>query len=303
MRRNKGFSMERKKARWGWVFVTPSLILFSAFSFYPIINAFYESFFNRNLLSLRPPSFVGWNNYTYLFRSREFWLSVQNTLIFTGGTFVPLVVFSLILAILIMSISRFQRFFQMAFYSPAVLSSVVAALIWLLIFDPRGLANQGMNAFLGTTGVNYNWLSTTGMLRLSTIIVYFWKYIGYFTVMFVSGIGAIPHTLNEAALIDGANRWQLFWHVTFPLLKPTTILVSIMTMIQCLKTFSTQYMFTSAGAPTRPINVITLNIYNTAIKDYRIGRATAMSILLFIVMFTFTWLQLRVSRTEDVSYM
>ena len=303
MRRNKGFSMERKKARWGWVFVTPSLILFSAFSFYPIINAFYESFFNRNLLSLRPPSFVGWNNYTYLFRSREFWLSVQNTLIFTGGTFVPLVVFSLILAILIMSISRFQRFFQMAFYSPAVLSSVVAAMIWLLIFDPRGLANQGMNAFLGTTGVNYNWLSTTGVLRLSTIIVYFWKYIGYFTVMFVSGIGAIPHTLNEAALIDGANRWQLFWHVTFPLLKPTTILVSIMTMIQCLKTFSTQYMFTAAGAPTRPINVITLNIYNTAIKDYRIGRATAMSILLFIVMFTFTWLQLRVSRTEDVSYM
>ena len=303
MRKNRGFSMERKKARWGWVFVTPSLILFSAFSFYPIINAFYESFFNRNLLSLRPPSFVGWNNYTYLFRSREFWLSVQNTLIFTGGTFIPLVVFSLLLAILIMSISRFRRFFQMAFYSPAVLSSVVAAMIWLLIFDPRGLANQGMNSLLGTTGINYNWLSTTGMLRLSTIIVYFWKYIGYFTVMFVSGIGSIPETLNEAALIDGANRWRLFWNITFPLLKPTTLLVSIMTMIQCLKTFSTQYMFTNAGAPTRPINVITLSIYNTAIKDYRIGRATAMSILLFIVMFAFTWIQLRVSRTEDVSYM
>ena len=294
--------MERKKARWGWVFVIPSLILFSAFSFFPIMNAFYESFFNRNLLSLRPPRFVGWDNYTYLFRSKDFWLSVQNTLIFTLGTFLPLLVFSLILAVFIMSISRFRRFFQMAFYSPAVLSSVVAALIWLLIFDPRGLANQGMNALLGTAGINYNWLSTTGMLRLSTIIVYFWKYIGYFTVIFVSGIGSIPDTLGEAALIDGANRWTLFWHVTFPLLKPTTMLVSIMTMIQCLKTFSTQYMFTSAGAPTRPINVITLNIYNTAIKDYRIGRATAMRILLFVVMFVFTWLQLRVSRTEDVSY-
>jgi len=303
MRHKRGFSMERKKARWGWVFVTPSLILFAAFSFYPIINAFYESFFNRNLLSLRPPSFVGWNNYTYLFRSKEFWLSVQNTLIFTGGTFLPLLVFSLILAVFIMSISRFRRFFQMAFYSPAVLSSVVAAMIWLLIFDPRGLANQGMNSLLGTAGVNYNWLSTTTMLRLSTIIVYFWKYIGYFTVLFVSGLGSIPDTLGEAALIDGANRWTMFWYVTFPLLKPTTLLVSIMTMIQCLKTFSTQYMFTSAGAPTRPINVITLSIYNTAIKDYRIGRATAMSILLFIVMFAFTWLQLKVSRTEDVSHM
>src|SRR5690554_691261 len=267
------------------------------------MNAFYESFFNRNLLSLRPPRFVGWDNYTYLFRSKDFWLSVQNTLIFTLGTFLPLLVFSLILAVFIMSISRFRRFFQMAFYSPAVLSSVVAAMIWLLIFDPRGLANQGMNSLLGTAGVNYNWLSTTTMLRLSTIIVYFWKYIGYFTVLFVSGIGSIPDTLGEAALIDGANRWTMFWYVTFPLLKPTTLLVSIMTMIQCLKTFSTQYMFTSAGAPTRPINVITLSIYNTAIKDYRIGRATAMSILLFIVMFAFTWLQLKVSRTEDVSHM
>ena len=303
MRQSKGFSMERKKARWGWVFVTPSLLLFAAFSFYPIINAFYESFFNRNLLSLRPPSFVGWNNYTYLFNSREFWLSVQNTLIFAAGTFIPLVVFSLALAILIMSISRFRRFFQLAFYSPAVLSSVVAAMIWLLIFDPRGLANQGANSLFGTTGVNYNWLSTTGMLRLSTIIVYFWKYIGYFTVVFVSGLGSIPETLNEAALIDGANRLKLFRYVTLPLLKPTTMLVSIMTMIQCLKTFSTQYLFSTAGAPTRPINVITLNIYNTAIKDYRIGRATAMSILLFIVMFAFTWLQLKVSRTEEVSHM
>ena len=303
MRRTRGFSMERKKAIWGWIFVLPSLIFSPRSAFYPIINAFYESFYNRNLLSLRPPRFVGWDNYTYLFRSRDFWLSVQNTAIFTLGTFVPLVVVSLILAVCIMSVSRFRRFFQLSLYAPAVLSSVVATLIWLLIFDPRGLANQGMNALLGTTGVNYKWLSDTNMLRLSTIIVYFWKYVGYFTVLFVAGIGAIPHTLNEAALIDGANRWQLFWRITFPLLKPTTLLVSVMTMIQCLKTFSTQYLFTSAGAPTRPINVITLSIYNTAIKDYRIGRATAMSILLFIVMFVFTWLQLRISRTEEVTFM
>jgi multiple sugar transport system permease protein len=95
MRRKRGFSMERKKAMWGWIFVLPSLVFFSAFSFYPIINALIESFYNRNLLSLRPPRFVGWDNYTYLFRSRDFWLSVQNTAIFTVGTFVPLVVLSL----------------------------------------------------------------------------------------------------------------------------------------------------------------------------------------------------------------
>jgi multiple sugar transport system permease protein len=303
MRPKQGFSMEQKKARWGWIFVTPALILFSIFSFYPMLNAFYESFHNKNLLSLRPPRYVGWANYTYLFQSKDFLNSVKNTAIFTLGTFIPLLVVSLILAAFIMSIKKFQRFFQMAFYAPAVLSSVVAALIWLLIFDPRGIANQGLNTLFGTSGVNYNWLSKPGMLRLSTIIVYFWKYVGYFTIVFVSGIGSIPHNLHEAALIDGANRWQDFWYITFPLLKPTTLLVSIMAMIQCLKTFSTQYLFITAGAPTRPINVITLNIYYTAIKDHRIGRASAMSILLFLVMFFFTYLQLKVSKTEEVTYM
>ena len=133
--------------------------------------------------------------------------------------------------------------------------------------------------------------------------MYVWKYVGYFTVIFVAGIGAVPHTLHEAALIDGADRWQDFWHITFPLLKPTTLLVSVMAMIQCLKTFSTQYLFTTAGAPRQPINVLTLNIYYTAIKDHSIGRASAMSVLLFLVMLIFTWLQLRLSRTEEVTYM
>ena len=303
MRRAKRFSMEQKKARWGWIFVTPSLVFFAVFSFYPIFNAFYLSFFRKNLLSLKPPTFIGFGNYTYLFSSPLFKESVVNTAIFTFGTFVPLLVLSLILAAFIMSRKRFQKFYQMVLYSPAALSSVVAAMIWLLIFDPRGLANQGLNLVFGTSGVNYHWLSNDTMLRLSTIIVYVWKYVGYFTVIFVAGIGAVPHTLHEAALIDGADRWQDFWHITFPLLKPTTLLVSVMAMIQCLKTFSTQYLFTTAGAPRQPINVLTLNIYYTAIKDHSIGRASAMSVLLFLVMLIFTWLQLRLSRTEEVTYM
>lgn len=295
--------MEQRKARWGWVFVTPSLLFFFVFSFYPIFNAFYLSFFKKNLLSLRPPTFIGLDNYAYLMTSSRFWQSVKNTGIFTLGAFVPLLVFSLILAALIMSRPRFRKVYQMILYSPAALSSVVAALIWLLIFDPRGIANQALNALLGTSGVNYHWLSSPGMLRLSTIMVYVWKYIGYFTVIFVAGIGAIPGSLHEAALIDGADRWTDFWYITFPLLKPTTALVSVMAMIQCLKTFSTQYLFVRAGAMTQPIEVITLGIYNTAIKDYSIGRASAMSVLLFLVMLGFTWIQLRLSRTEEVSYM
>ncbi|PZC52810.1 MULTISPECIES: carbohydrate ABC transporter permease [unclassified Mesotoga] len=298
---NRG--IEHKKARWGWFFVLPSLAFFAVFSFYPIINAFYTSLFRKRLLDLRPPTFIGFANYEYLLKSPDFWNSVKATFIFTLGTFIPILIFSLLLAVCIMSRRRFQKFFQMAFYSPAVLSSVVAAAIWLLIFDPRGLANTTMNTLLGTVGKDYKWLATAGMARLSTILVYFWKYIGYFTIIFITGLASIPQSLHEAARIDGANGWKDFWHITLPLLKPTTVLVSIMSMLQCLKTFSTQYLFTQSGTPTEPINVITLNIYNTAIRDHNIGRASAMSILLFAMMLFFTWLQFRLSRSGgEVDY-
>lgn len=267
------------------------------------MNAFYTSLFRKRLLDLRPPKFIGFANYEYLLKSPDFWNSVKATSIFTLGTFIPIVVFSLLLAVFIMSRRRFQKFFQIVYYSPAVLSSVVAAAIWLLIFDPRGLANTTMNTLLGTVGKDYKWLATAGMVRLSTILVYFWKYIGYFTIIYITGLAAIPQSLHEAAQIDGANGWKDFWHITLPLLKPTTVLVSIMSMLQCLKTFSTQYLFTQSGAPTQPINVITLNIYNTAIRDHDIGRASAMSIILFGIMLFFTWLQFRVSKSGgEVDY-
>ena len=295
--------IERKKAIWGWIFVAPSLLFFSLFSFYPIANAFYTSLFKKDLLSLRPPKFVGIKQYTYLLTSPTFWNSVKATAIFTLGTFIPLVVFSLIFAAFIMSRKRFQKFFQMAYYSPAVLSSVVAAAIWLLILDPRGLANQFVNLLMNSPGVDHKWLASIGMVRFSTILVYFWKYVGYFTIIFIAGMASIPRSLHEAARIDGANSWQAFWRITFPLIKPTTLLVSVVAMIQCLKTFSTKYLFVQSGAPRGPIDVITLNIYYTAIRDHRIGRASAMSIILFAIMLFFTWLQLRVSKSVEVSYM
>jgi multiple sugar transport system permease protein len=280
--------IEHKKARWGWAFIFPSLVFFSLFNFYPIFNALYTSLFRKKLLSLKPPEFIGFDNYIYLFKSPDFWNSIRATVVFTIGTFIPMVVFSLIFAVFIMSRKRFKKFFQMAYYSPAVLSSVVVAAIWLLIFD--------------TPGVDHKWLANSAMVQMSTMLVYFWKYVGYFTIIFLVGLASIPQSIHEAARMDGVNAWTGFWYITLPLLKPTTILVSIMSMLQCLKTFSTQYLFTQGGAPMEPINVITLNLYHTAIRDHRIGLASAMSIILFCIMLFFTWLQFKGSRSDEVSY-
>ena len=295
-------SLEKKIVVWAWLFVTPALLFFTVFSFYPIANAFYLSFCNKNMISLKPPVFIGLTNYIKIFASADFWNSVRATVVFTLGTFIPLVIGSMILAAFLTFRPAGSRILQLIYYSPAVLSSVVAALIWKLIFEPRGIANQAANAIMMTSGVDFKWLSNGIMLQISTMVVYFWKYIGYFTVLFLTGLGKIPRGIYEAALIDGANRGQTFFRITLPLLKPTTVLVSIMAMLQCLKTFSTQYLFTQAGSPLGPVNVITLNIYNTAMRNYSLGRESGMSVILFLFMLMLTIIQLRFSRSEDVSY-
>lgn len=298
----KNFCYEQKKATWGWIFTAPGILFFCIFSYFPILNAFWTSLLNKKLISLKKPEFVGLTNYIKIFQSADFWNSVRATITFTVGCFIPLVIIGLLIAVLISSRKKFNRAFQLIYYSPAVLSSAVAALIWLLIFQPSGLANQTLNFLFGTNGIDYKWMANTAMIQFSTIIVYFWKYIGYFTILYITGIGKIPTSIYEAATIDGAGTFNRFRLITLPLLKPTTVMVSIMAMIQCLKTFSTQYLFTQSGAPQGPINVITLNIYNTAMRDNNLSRASVMSVILFLTMLLLTILQFQTSKSDEVSY-
>jgi multiple sugar transport system permease protein len=303
----KTYSIERKQARWGLLFTIPCLLFFAVFSFYPIINAFFTSLTNRQALN-RTSEWVGLDNYVYLFTKSNggfsFGNSLRATLEFTLGTFIPMVVIALLLAVFLMQLrsTKTAKFLELAYYTPAVLSSVVAATIWMILFDPRGLVNQISNMLMNTTGKDFGWLVNSSMLQVSTMIVYFWKYIGYFVILFITGLAAIPPGIYEAATVDGSSRWHTFWRITLPLLKPTAVLVSIMAMLQCLKTFSTQYMFTQNGAARQPIDVITMNIYYTGIRNGRLGRASAMSIILFLIMLVLTYLQFSVSKTDDVEY-
>ncbi|MDC7237943.1 MAG: sugar ABC transporter permease [Sphaerochaetaceae bacterium] len=306
-KKTKKYSIEQKEARWGLLFTIPCVVFFAIFSFYPIINAFITSLTDAKVLS-RTREFVGLKNYIYLFTKDNGGFSLANsmraTLTFTIGTFIPMVVISLIIAVLLMQLrkNKYRGFFQIAYYMPAVLSSVVAASIWMILFDPRGLFNQFSNFILLTSGKDYGWLVNSSMLQASTMIVYFWKYIGYFVILFITGLASIPPTIYEAATVDGANRWKTFWRITLPLLKPTVLLVSVMAMLQCLKTFSTQYMFHQGGAARQPIDVITMNIYFTGIRNGRIARASAMSIILFVIMLVLTLLQFKASNSDDVEY-
>lgn len=294
--------IERKKARWGWVFVTPAILMFLLFSLYPMLNALYNTFFNIKLLSRRPPKFVGLDNYIYILTSHNFWNSMRATLVFTLSAFIPLTLFSLVLGLSMTSRKKSSKAFQLIYYSPAVLSSVVAALIWMLIFDPRGIANGFVNTIFNTPGINHNWLTDPLKLQMSTAMIYIWKYIGYFTIIYITGIAKIPDSVLEAATIDGSSRFQIIMKIIVPLLRPTTAMISIVAMLNCLKSFSTQYLFMQRGAPVEPINVVTLNIYNTAMRDLRISVACVMSIILFVIMMSLTLLRMKVSAKDEISY-
>lgn len=305
--KTKKYSIEKRQARWGFAFTIPCLVFFAVFAFYPIISAFITSLTNRKAIS-RNYSFVGLENYIYIFTKGNGGYSLLNslraTLVFTVGTFIPMVVISLFVAVLLSQLRKpgHSKFYELCFYTPAVLSSVVAATIWMILFQPTGLVNQFSNFVMRTSGKDYQWLTSNNMLQISTIIVYFWKYIGYFTILFITGLASIPSTLYEAALVDGSSRWHSFWHITLPLLKPTVVLVSIMAMLQCLKTFSTQYMFVQGGTARAPIDVITMNIYFTGVNNGYLGRASAMSIVLFLIMLVFTALQFKFQSGDDVDY-
>ena len=305
--KTKKYNIEKRQARWGFAFTIPCLVFFAVFAFYPIISAFITSLTNRKAIS-RNYSFVGLENYIYIFTKGNGGYSLLNslraTLVFTIGTFIPMVVVSLFVAVLISQLRKpgHSKFYELCFYTPAVLSSVVAATIWMILFQPTGLVNQFSNYLMRTSGRDYQWLTSNNMLQVSTMIVYFWKYIGYFTILFITGLASIPSTLYEAALVDGSSRWHSFWHITLPLLKPTVVLVSIMAMLQCLKTFSTQYMFVQGGTARAPIDVITMNIYFTGVNNGYLGRASAMSIVLFLIMLVFTALQFKFQSGDDVDY-
>ena len=223
--------IEQKKARWGSIFVIPSILFFSLFSFYPIFTAIYTSLFKKKLLSLAPPDFIGLRNYSYLLQSPDFWNSIRATAVFTIGTFIPIVILSLILANFIVSRKRFQKILQLAYYSPAVLSSVVVAVIWLLIFDPRGLGNQLLNFLFNTPGVDHKFLANYWMVQISTMLVYGWKYVGYFTIIYIVGLTTIPQSTHEAARIDGASRPRIFAQIMLPLARPALTVTTIQSIL------------------------------------------------------------------------
>jgi multiple sugar transport system permease protein len=278
----------------GFFFVLPALVYFTLFAFYPMANAIRLSFYNYDLLS--PPRWAGMRNYEFLFGSSEFRESLGTTIVYAFGISVPIWILSMVLALLLNQNIRMRTFFRTVFFAPIVMPLVVLAIIWTLLYHPFGPINTVLLApFINQT---IPWLNSNQHALLAVIILAVWRATGYYAVIYLAGLQNIPNEYYEAARLDGANNWQLFRYITFPLLRPTTLFVVVVSIINALRHFDAIWIMTGGG-PGDATRVLSVLIYETGWIFLRMGRAAAMSVILFILALAFTVVQMWFFQTQE----
>ena len=277
----------RKEAAQGFLYILPSLVLILVFSVVPILMSLYFSFTKYNVL--QPPQWTGLDNYIRLFRDPYVRASLKNTVVFTVIT-VPLqTAGSLVLAAVIAELfhNKFGNFVKSSLFVPVIASAILVGTLWFTLLSPRGVVNSIIHAF-GLPSVN--WLGGKLTSMLSVCIVSVWKNVGYFLVIYFAGIMDIPRSLYEAAEVDGANAFQRFFKITLPGLSSVTFLVVTLGTIWSFQGFDLVYTMTGGGPGTSAVTRV-LTTYNAAFKEYNMGYASAVAMLMFVFVLAVSGLQ------------
>lgn len=285
----------------GWVFAAPALIVIGVFFGLPVLSALALSLTDFDLYALADPHnlrFVGLHNYLDLLRTPMFWKSLGNTAYFVVLG-VPLsIALSLGAAMLINApVARFKALFRTALFAPVVTTLVAVAVIWRYLFHTRyGLVNWA----LGQVGVNpVDWLGDPHWAMPTIILFAVWKNFGYNMVIFLAGLQAIPRDLYEAARIDGASRWKQFLHITLPMLGPVLLVVGVITVSGYFQLFAEPYVMTR-GDPLQSTVSVLYFMFEEGFKWWRLGRASAVAFLLFLIILAVTTVMLRLGRRKDL---
>lgn len=293
-RRAAWLTQQRRLGIAGFLFILPALIYFTVFAFYPMVNAFYLSLHTYDLLS--EPRWVGFRQYEFLFQNTAFMNSLRTTAIYSFGVSVPIWFLSMGLALLLNQNIRFRTFFRTVFFAPIIMPLVVLAVIWTLLYHPFGPINSVLLAPFISGSIP--WLSSSQYALFAVVFLAVWRATGYYAVIFLAGLQSIPNEYYEAAKLDGANTWALFRFITWPLLKPTTLFVVVVSIINALRHFDVIWIMTGGG-PGDATRVLSVLIYETGWVFLRMGRAAAMSVILFLIALAFTVIQLRLFRSSD----
>jgi multiple sugar transport system permease protein len=290
MRRRRGAAAHAAP----YLFVAPALAGLLLFKLYPILVGLGASFFDYEAISGRR-TWIGLGNYQELLADPLFWRACWNTFLFNAVVTPVQVVLALGLAVLVNRRVPGMSVFRSIFFVPAVVSLVVASIIWDLMYNPD---NGLVNSLLGALGVPPQpFLVSARQAMASVIAMVTWKGVGYWMVIFLAGLQAIPGVFREAALIDGATPWQYFTRVTLPLLMRTILFVAIADTAINFLLFAPIYIMTQGG-PSDATTVLMFEIYRNAFVYFRLGYASAVSTILLLVMLAVVFLQFRLLRAR-----
>lgn len=287
----------RGMTRASWLFLAPFGIFYVLFLIWPVIYMLITSFFNTTMIRTGFGSFAGFANYHEMLTRPLFWQSLWHTIQFTIYTTPPLVILAFVFAILANRAAHAQWFFRLAFFVPFIMPSAAIALIWTFIFTPTtGLWNS-FQMLLGDKAP-LPVLGTPSLAMIGIAITTVWWTIGFNFVLYLAGLQDIPRELYEAAAVDGASAWQQIRSITLPLLSRTTTLVILLQIVASMKIFDQVYLMT-AGGPGTSTQVLLGLVADTAFTDYRVGAASACSVLLFIVIIVITLIREFIVRAQE----
>jgi multiple sugar transport system permease protein len=277
----------------GYLFTLPYVLFFAVFTAYPLGFAFYLTVHDWNIVrDVRP--FVGTRNFERLFSDELFWKALMNTGVFLAVHIPAQIVIALLLSVILNQPLRARGFFRVAFFLPFVTSGAIISLVWLRLYADDGL----INAYLGLVGLGpVGWLSDPQVAMTSIAVMATWKNVGYYLMIFLAALQAIPDQLYEEAHLNGATAWQRFAHITFPLLNPAFILVVILSTIGGFSLFVEPFVMTGGGPLDATLSLV-LYLYQQAFQFLRMGYAAAIGVVLALMIFLVTLVQRRYLERE-----
>ncbi|MEH2437590.1 MAG: sugar ABC transporter permease [Nostoc sp.] len=283
-----------------YLFLLPALVLLGLTVFWPALQAFYLSFTSYEDIA-QPPQWIGFANFLKLWKDAVFWKTLENTFLYLVGVVPILVIAPLVLAILVNQKLRGMNWFRSAYYTPVVISMVVAGIAWKWLYAENGLLNQFLKA-LGIFPEGIPWLTSPekifGIVPISlasVMAVTVWKGLGYYMVIYLAGLQSIPADVYEAAAIDGSDGISKHWDITIPLMKPYLALVAVISAISATKVFEEVYIMTQGG-PLSSSKTIVYYLYEQAFGNLEISYACTIGLVLFLIILGLSILRLVINQ-------
>jgi multiple sugar transport system permease protein len=288
---------KRKKYIFIASIIIPIFMLFFVIRIWPIIDSIKLSLFKYDMLT-DTGKFVGLDNFRKLFLSKDFKISLKNTLLFVVLTVPANIVIGLGLAMLLESKKKKHPILEAIYFLPYMIPIVPASIIWKWIYSPNGLLNRLLDLF-NLPGVG--WLTSRYALY-SIMVLFVWRMNGYLMIIFLVGLRSIPSVYKDAALVDGANVWQQFRHVILPILKPIILYASVMATVWAFMIFSPVYVMSQGSdfAPGGSVKVLSLDLYMRAFNYLKLDMACAEAVVLFLIIILVTFINLRMNKTESL---